>query len=69
MCQSYNEQYKTKLYMFNANEYYLVQMIIMIEKNSHFFPALIKKINQMLKLNKKHKNLGKWKTKKRINVC
>ena len=53
MCQSYNEQYKTNYRClmptntFGPNDNYN-------ELNSHFFPALIKKIHK-LKVNKKNK--------------
>lgn len=57
MCQSYNQQYKTnyKCLMptntFGPNDNYN-------EKNSHFFPALIRKVHE-LKL-KNHKTITLW---------
>ncbi len=60
MCESYNEQYKTnyKCLMptntFGPNDNY-------DELNSHFIPALIKKIHNIkIKKKKYFKNLGQW---------
>ena len=69
MCEAYNRQYKlnylclmpTNLYGPNDN-YNL--------STSHFFPALIKKVYEAKNKKKKiYFNMGKWKIKKRINVC
>ena len=69
MCQSYNEQYKTnyKCLMptntFGLNDNY-------DNLNSHFFPALIKKIHKVKKSKKKNFSfMGKWKSKTRSNTC
>jgi GDP-L-fucose synthase len=68
MCESYNEQYKTnyKCLMptntFGPNDNY-------DDLNSHFFPALIKKIHQLKKKIKINYFMGKWKSKKRSNSC
>ena len=69
MCQSYNEQYKTnyKCLMptntFGPNDKY-------DELNSHFFPALIKKIDRLKHKKKKYTSpMGKWKSKKRSYTC
>ena len=37
--------------------------------NSHFFPALIKKIYNAKLKKKKNNFMGRWEPKKRIDVC
>ena len=69
MCESYNLQYNTNFISlmptntFGPNDKYNTF-------NSHFLPALIKKVHKIRNHNKpKVINLGKWKSKKGINIC
>ena len=69
MCQSFNEQYKLnyKCLMpantFGPNDNYDTI-------NSHFIPAIIKKVHDLkISNNNKIKNLGQWKTKREVYFC
>ena len=69
MCEAYNKQYKVNYICLMPTNLYGPEDNYDL-KNSHFFPALIKKIYKAKKQKKKIcSDLGKWKIKKRINEC
>ena len=69
LCESYNYQYRTNYKclmpsnLFGPNDNYN-------SNNSHFFPAIIKKL-YLGNIKKKKINiiLGNWQTQKRVNIC
>ena len=69
MCENYNKSYGLNYRclmpsnMYGPNDNYNLQ-------NSHFFPALIRKIYEAKKFNKKKSSsLGKWKSITRASLC
>ena len=68
LCESYNRQYNTEFKtlipcnLYGDNDNFDL-------KNSHFFPALIKKINYFKKGKTKKLKYGEMVKQKRINAC